>query len=225
MTPMRHVLAAGLALGAFGIQAAAAATFTALPTLSAGISPTAFNYATFNDPVGVIYAAGTVASYPSAAAGSVTITSNLDVLERNDQSSYLDNNFSANASFINQCGFTGLFGCNPAGAVTIQFSVPTVEFAVSADDFDTTTPYTFTARAFNGTTLLGTVTASSLADNGASPALLAALSFIPITSVVITDPTGNFALSQVGAVPEPASLVLLCTGFAAMAAARRCKAG
>ena len=50
--------------------------------------------------------------------------------------------------------------------------MPTAGFTISADDFDTLSPYTFTATAYSGSTALGTITASSLADNGQAPATL-----------------------------------------------------
>ncbi len=201
-------LLAGAAL--FGsVPIAAHAAFVAAPGgLPAG---TGLNFVTFTDAVSTTYAPGTPAVYTSG--GRTTTFTSGSTLER-DQSdtTYLDNNFAPGTQLIGPCGYTSFSSpCIASGTLVITFSVPTAGFTASVDDFDTSTVQTFTARVFNGTSLLGTVSASSLADNGQPPAILAAFSDTPITSVVIGGGDGNFAVGAVGTVPEPRSIALLAT--------------
>ncbi len=180
---------------------------------------------TFNDAVGTVYTMPAV--YPAATFS----TSAGNVLERNQaNTSYLDSNFANNTQLIAQCGFTGLGSCAPGGATTITFAQPVTGFSISADDFDTTQLYTFSLQAFGGAALLGTITASSLADNGAAPAILAAMSTTPITSVRITGtaasaPDGDFVLGNITlagtAVPEPASILVLSASLLLLGRARQ----
>ena len=221
MNAIRTLLLAGAAFCGTSLASASAAL---MPVSDLGAATNGHVvFAVPNNPVGTTYGPGVTVRIPSAA-GMVGVSSNLNVLERNDQSSYIDSNFAATAQFVSQCGYSGVFSCNPGGAVTLAFLLPTTGFTVSADDFDTSMSYTFTATVFSGATVLGTLSASSLADNGALPAVLAATSTVPITSVTITDPTGNFVLADIGVVPEPVSLSVFAAGLLGIAALRRRRA-
>ena len=206
MNTLRTLLLAGAALGAAGPAHAALLSV-------AGFNNGNLNPVVFNDAPGATYAR--IVSY-TAGGSAVSFTTNAgNPLERNDTTSLIGSNFANAAQFITQCGYTGLGSCDPAGANTIAFAKPTFGFTLSADDFDTTQPYPLTVTAFNGLTNLGSLTASSLAGNGAIPAVFNALSTTAaITSLVIGDtaassPDGDFVLANIAAVPEPATLALL----------------
>lgn len=208
MHPLRTLVLLGTA-AVMGAPGLAHAAFTPVASL-AGTS------LTFTDAAGKVYTGPAV--YPSATFTA----SNGNVLERDQaNTSYIDSNYAPGTPLIAQCGFAGLATCVASGSTTILFTTPVLGFTIGADDFDTTQTYTFTLQAFDGTTLLGSVTGVSLADNAASPAILAATSTTPVTSVVITDtaasaPDGDFVLGNIAtlsafAVPEPASLLVLGT--------------
>ena len=222
MNTRRTLLLASAAVAA-GFSTASAAVLTQVPSLTAAL-------AAFTDPSGSFNGA-TVASpatYATSTPGStLTFTSTTGTLQRYGTVNYIDNNFADGTQFIAPCDLYGGAGCSASATVRITFSVPAAGFTISADDFDTFGSHTFTATAFNGTTALGSITASSLADNGQAPAILAAFSSIPVTSVVVGDPGGSFVLANIGAsaganvVPEPASLAVLASGAALLAGARR----
>lgn len=222
----RRTLLLATAVMAASASTAGAATLTQVPSIAAN----ATSFAAFTDSAGSFNGA-TVASpatYNTSTAGStLTFTSTTGTLQRYSTANYLDNNFTDGTQFIAPCDLYGGAGCSASAAIRITFSVPTAGFTISADDFDTLGSHTFTATAFNGTASLGSITASSLADNGQSPAILAAFSSVPVTSVVVSDPGGNFVLANIGtsaaanAVPEPASLAVLAGGLALLTGVRR----
>ncbi len=222
----RRTILLATAVMAAGASTAGAATLTQVSSIPAS----ATSFAAFTDSAGSFNGA-TVASpvtYNTSTAGStVTFTSTTGTLQRYSNATYLDNNFASTTQLIAPCDLYGGTGCSTSAAIQITFSVPTAGFTISADDFDTLSSHTFTATAFNGTTSLGSITASSLADNGQSPAILAAFSSTPVTSVVVTDPGGDFVLGNIGtsaaanAVPEPASLAVLAGGLALLTGTRR----
>lgn len=216
MTFRTLLLAAGAAI--LGVPVVAHASLVQVSSIPGDV----LNPVVFNDARGS--ASATPLSYTSAGQTATFSTNDGNLLERDqanvagDSNPYIDSNFGTGTQLIAQCGFAQSFSCNPAGSVTITFARPTVGFTVSADDFDTTQAYTFTVAAFSGATLVGSLTASSLADNGASPAVLAGLSSTPITSLVITDtaasfPDGDFVLGNIATVPEPGSLGVLLAGL------------
>ncbi len=225
MNTRRTLILAGAVLAA-GASTAGAATLTQVPSIAAS----ATSFAAFTDSAGSFNGA-TVASpaaYSTSTPGStLTFTSTTGTLQRYSTANFLDNNFVGGTQFIAPCDLYGGAGCSASAAITITFSVPTAGFTISADDFDTLSSHTFTATAFNGTTSLGSITASSLADNGQPPAILAAFSSVPVTSVVVSDPGGSFILANIGAsaganaVPEPASLTVLAGSLALLTGTRR----
>ena len=225
MNTRRTLLLASAVLAA-GASTAGAATLTQVPSIAAS----ATSLAAFTDSAGSLTGA-TVASpatYGTSTPGStLTFTSSTGTLQRYSTAGILDNNFADGTQFIAPCELYSGTGCSASAAITITFSVPTAGFTISADDFDTLNSHTFTATAFNGTTSLGSITASSLADNGQSPAILAAFSSVPVTSVVVSDPGGSFVLANIGtsaaanAVPEPASLAVLAGGLALLTGIHR----
>jgi hypothetical protein len=222
----RRTLLLASAVMAAGASTAGAATLTQVPSIAVN----ATSFAAFTDSAGSFN--GTTvpspAAYNTSTPGStLTFTSTTGTLQRYSTANFLDNNFADGTQFIAPCDLYGGAGCSTSGAIQISFSVPTAGFTISADDFDTLNSHTFTATAFNGTTSLGSITASSLADNGQLPAVLAAFSSVPVTSVVVSDPGGLFVLANVGAsaganaVPEPASLAVLAGGVALLTGVRR----
>ncbi len=231
---MRTLLLGAAALAALGTAAPARAAFIPVTSLSGAsfnggtIGASLIDTVVFGDATGTTYAPGVPATYTASGAtlrpsDAVTFTGlGGNPLERNSSDTLFDNNFAAGTQGIGQCGYGAVFSCNPAGTTQVSFALPVNGFSVSADDFDTLNGYTFTANAYNGTTLVGTVTASSLADNGSSPAILAATSTTPITSLVISDALtaggagdGDFFLANVQAtpVPEPGSMALIATAL------------
>jgi hypothetical protein len=222
----RRTLLLASAVITTGASAAGAATLTQVPSIAAN----AVSFAAFSDSAGSFNGAtmASPATYSTFTPGStLTFTSTTGTLQRYSTANFLDNNFANGTQFIAPCDLYGGAGCSTSATIRITFSVPTAGFTISADDFDTLGSHTFTATAFNGTTSLGSITASSLADNGQSPAILAAFSSVPVTSVVVGDPGGSFVLANVSAstwpnaVPEPASLTVLAGGVALLTGLRR----
>ena len=219
MNTLRTVLLASAATVA-AAPVASAAVLTQVPSIGAN----SVSYARFSDSAGGFNGAAVASpsSYGTATPGvSLTFAGSTGALQRYGTANYIDSNFANGTQFIAPCDLYGGSGCSASATIRITFSVPTAGFTVSADDFDTFSPYTFTVTAYNGSTALGTITASSLADNGQTPAILAAFSSVPVTSVVVGDTTGNFVLANVGMVPEPASLAVLTSGVALLAGVRR----
>ncbi len=222
----RRTLLLASAVMAASASTAGAATLTQVPSIAAN----AASFAAFTDSAGTFngVTVASPATYSTSTPGStLTFTSTTGTLQRYSTANYLDNNFANGTQFIAPCDLYGDAGCSTSATIRITFSVPAAGFTISADDFDTLASHTFTATAFNGTTSLGSITASSLADNGQSPAILAAFSSVPVTSVVVGDPGGSFVLANVGAstgpnaVPEPASLTVLAGGVALLTGLRR----
>ena len=230
----RHILAAaGLALATVATAPQARAAFTQVNSLTGaslfGSSLTAASIVAIpvTGAVGTDYAAGTGVGL-SGTRQTATLTGVGNPLEINTSDSLLDSNYAPGTALIGPCGYAAAFSCSANGSLRIAFALPTNGFSLAADDFDTTQPYTFTVTAYNGTAVVGTATASSLADNGASPAILAAVSTTPITSLVLSDvPSaggvgdGDFVIGQLQSVPEPASVALLGAGLLGITLLRR----
>jgi hypothetical protein len=213
----QRILLAGVAATLLA-GGASASSFTQVANLGAAVGANSVAYANFNDASPASLPGPT--SYPSPGP-SMTFISSSNTLNRYDTTNYIDSNYVDGTKFIAPCEVFSGTGCSASGTLTISFGLGTMGFTLSADDFDTFGNHTFTAQAFNGSTLLGSLTTSSVADSGSSPAVLAAISSTLITSVVISDDTGAFVVGNVGAVPEPASLALLGAGVATMMGWRR----
>lgn len=226
MTSGKVALVAVALAGAVATPAAAALIQTS------GISGTPL---AFTDAAGTTYATGTSASYAAGTGLTASFTSP-NTLERDQTTSYLDNNYATGTQLLVSCGLTSFIsGCATPGNVTVTLSQGVSAFQFSVDDFDLSQPYTVSAQAFNGTTSLGTISVSVKADNAVSPGILAATSTTAVTSVVLSSAStaggaadGNFAIGNVSfalpgstTVPEPASMALLGAGLGAFSLARR----
>jgi hypothetical protein len=120
--------------------------------------------------------------------------------------------------------FTGPNGNTTTNNVTLTFSVPVTTFGVEMmPSFPTLfSPYTTTAKFFDGSTLVGTISLGLLSPGGAR--LFAAhTNTEEFTSVNLTAQQGSFPSGTMGfdiaqvryaAVPEPSALVLGGIGLA-----------
>jgi hypothetical protein len=156
--------------------------------------------------------AGTTSTTPLTyvtTGQAVTFTSNNGDALQVEQvgNNYNDNNFTSGTTLVAQGGYN--FTNAATDSTTVSFAAPVAGFSISADDFDTTQTYTFTYTVTTTDDGSFTYTASSLADNGQSPAILAATSTeADIVSVTISDtasssPDGDFVLGNVGYVAAP----------------------
>jgi hypothetical protein len=119
--------------------------------------------------------------------------------------------------------FTGPNGNTTTNNVTMTFGVPVTTFGVEMMPNTPTlfSGYTITAKFFDGSTLVGTISKSLLSPGGA--ALFAAFTTTEdFTSVNLTAQSGSFPLGTSGflvaqvrytAVPEPGTLAMGCIGL------------
>ena len=221
-TPLLSVLAFTLA----GAHVATAQTQIADPSgLSAG-------NAVFTNPdtAGTVYFGA--AKY--AAAGlNLTFLAAGDTIEVDKVGqNYFGSAFPDNTTITYAGGYRGA-----QGPLTLLFSNPVTEFGFGVEEFSLGTS-TFTYDFFNGTTLLGTLTA--LGTNSFDPEVPGVLAFLgarapAITSVVIRDDNSNnigvgavsFRLATASTVPEPSAVALVGAGLVGLALAgrRRSRAG
>ena len=149
---------------------------------------------------------------------NVTLTSpngSFEVLQENQTSGA----FHWNGEFPN--GSPVLFDGVGSGAVTLTFATGITGLTVSAQA-NNSGPFTETAMAFSGATLLDTVSATG--DNvlfgaeGSNPFLTVAGADITSVLVSVTNDQGGFALyggaGAVGSVPEPSTWAMMILGFA-----------
>ena len=121
--------------------------------------------------------------------------------------------------------FTGPNGNTTTNNVTLTFSVPVTTFGVEMmPNYPTLfSPYTMTAKFYDGSTLVGTIS-KGLSSPGGARLFAAYTTTEEFTSVNLTAQLGNFPSGTKGfdvaqiryaaAVPEPSTLVLGGIGLA-----------
>lgn len=215
--------AAALALGWSGIAQASA--LTQVGSLAGS------SYLTFGDAPGFSFSSAnyTLGSNVLSFSGGSNTFGRLGV-----GTDYTDSNFATGTQLAGQCAFAA--SCDNSSPLQIAFSTSITSFTVSVDSVDTTAPYTFAVAGYAADgSLLGLIEATSTANSGNSPAILAATSSAAIASIQITDfatpgASGRFVVGNIGVngsvdsltpVVEPASFAMFGVGLLGLTAAAR----